>query len=131
MKAREKTDAQDAPGREIGGESRGETEGRKRSGGRFSAQRKQEAILSWVRGEDVELLSRRLGVTAATLSDWRQRYMQGGQAALKIRQADEKDEQIMRLKAKIGDLTMSNELLEQKIDRMENGFPLPRGRSKR
>jgi cell division protein FtsB len=57
--------------------------------------------------------------------------MQGGQAALKIRQADEKDEQIMRLKAKIGDLTMSNELLEQKIDRMENGFPLPRGRSKR
>lgn len=131
MKAREKTDAQDAPGREIGGGSRGETGGRKRSGGRFSAQRKQEAILSWVRGEDVELLSRRLGVTAATLSDWRQRYMQGGQAALKIRQADEKDEQIMRLKAKIGDLTMSNELLEQKIDRMENGFPLPRGRSKR
>ena len=131
MKAREKTDSHDAPGREIGGEFREETGGRKRSGGRFSAQSKQEAILSWVRGEDVELLSRRLGVTAATLSDWRQRYMRGGQAALKIRQADEKDEQIMRLKAKIGDLTMSNELLEQKIDRMENGFPLPRGRSKR
>ena len=37
----------------------------------------------------------------------------------------------MRLKAKIGELTMANELLEQKVDRMENGFPLPRGRSKR
>lgn len=53
--------------------------------------------------------------------------MQGGQGALKSRKADEKDEQVMRLKAKIGELTMANELLEQKVDRMENGFPLPRG----
>ena len=79
----------------------------------------------------MELLSRELGVTAATLSDWRQQYTQGGQTALKSRKTDEKDEQVMRLKAKIGELTMANELLEQKVDRMENGFPLSRGRSKR
>ena len=131
MKARKKTDSEDSPGREIGEEPKGEAGVTRGAGGRFSVQRKQEAVLRWVRGEDLELLSRELGVTAATLSDWRQRYSQGGQAALKSRKADEKDEQIMRLKAKIGDLTMDNELLEQKIDRMENGFPLPRGRSKR
>ena len=34
-----------------------------------------------------------------------------GQAALKTRQPDARDEYVMRLKAKIGDLTMENELL--------------------
>lgn len=52
MKAREETDSQDAPGREIGGVSKGESGGTRRAGGRFSVQRKQEAVLAWVRGED-------------------------------------------------------------------------------
>jgi transposase len=36
--------------------------------GRFSARRKTDAVLRFLRGEDLELLSRGLGVTAATLS---------------------------------------------------------------
>ena len=36
--------------------------------GRFSAKRKTEAVLRLLRGEDLEALSRELGVTAATLS---------------------------------------------------------------
>ena len=39
--------------------------------GRFSARRKTETVLRLLRGEDLELLSRELGVTAATLSAWR------------------------------------------------------------
>jgi transposase-like protein len=39
--------------------------------GRFSARRKTEAVLRLLRGEDLEALSRELGVTAATLSGWR------------------------------------------------------------
>ena len=40
-------------------------------GGRMSRQRKREAVLRLPRGEDLGLVSRSLGVTAATLSDWR------------------------------------------------------------
>jgi hypothetical protein len=39
--------------------------------GRFSARRKTEAVLRLLRGEDLDTLSRELGVVAATLSGWR------------------------------------------------------------
>ena len=38
---------------------------------RMSARRKQSAVLRLLRGEDLELVSRELGVTAAELSAWR------------------------------------------------------------
>jgi hypothetical protein len=40
-------------------------------GGRMSRQRKRDAVLRLLRGEDLETLSRALGVTAATLNCWR------------------------------------------------------------
>ena len=40
-------------------------------GGRMSRQRKRDAVLRLLRGEDLDLVSRGLGVTAATLSGWR------------------------------------------------------------
>ena len=82
--------------------------------GRFSARRKTDAVLRLLRGEDLELLSRALGVTAATLSAWRDDFLTGGQAALKSRPADDRDEEISRLRAKVGELTMDNELLTQR-----------------
>jgi len=82
-------------------------------------------------GEDLETLSRELGVTAATLAAWRDAFVAAGQAALKARPSDYKDEEIARLKAKIGDLTMGNELLYEKIHGMEAGHPLRRRRSRR
>jgi hypothetical protein len=82
--------------------------------GRFSARRKADAVLRLLRGEDLELLSRELGVTAATLSGWRDDFLAAGQAALKSRPDDERDEEIARLRAKVGELTMDNELLLQR-----------------
>jgi hypothetical protein len=79
--------------------------------GRFSSQRKTAAVLRLLRGEDLELVSRELGVTAATLSGWRDDFLAGGQAALKSRPADDRDDEIARLRAKVGELTMDNELL--------------------
>lgn len=105
-------------------------EGRVAERGRFSARRKAEAVVRLLRGEDLETLSRALGVTAATLSGWREEFLAGGTAALKSRQDadDPRHEESTRLKAKIGDLTMANELLEAKIDRLEAGLPLARRR---
>ena len=81
---------------------------------RFSSQRKTAAVLRLLRGEDLELVSRELGVTAATLAGWRDDFLAGGQAALKTRPADGRDDEIARLRAKVGELTMDNELLLQR-----------------
>jgi transposase-like protein len=98
---------------------------------RMSARRKQDAVLRLLRGDDLELLSRQLGVTAADLSGWREAFLAGGEASLKSRPADARDDEIGRLKEKVGDLTMANELLEAKIERLETARPLPRRRSRR
>jgi transposase len=98
---------------------------------RMSAGRKQEAVLRLLRGEDLELLSREPGVTAAELSGWREAFLAAGEASLKSRPADARDAEIGRLKEKVGDLTMANELLEAKIERLDAARPLARGRSRR
>ena len=49
-------------------------------------------------------------------SAWRDAFLAAGEATLKTRPADGRDAEIGRLKAKVGDLTMVNELLETKIE---------------
>ena len=100
----------------------GPAPGRRR---RMSARRKQSAVLRLLRGEDLELVSRDLAVTAAELSAWRDAFLAPGEASLKSRPADGRDHEIGRLKAKVGDLTMANELLEVKIEHLEAGRPAP------
>lgn len=99
--------------------------------GRFSSQRKMEAVLRLLRGEAVDAVSRGLGVTAATLSGWREQFLAGGQARLKSRASDERDEEIQRLRAKVGEITMDNELLLERSLRAEKKYGVRPGRSKR
>jgi len=58
--------------------SGGAPEERRDGRGRWSAKRKFAAVLRLLRGEDLETLSRELGVTAATLSGWREQFLEGG-----------------------------------------------------
>jgi len=97
---------------------------------RMSARRKQSAVLRLLRGEALELVSRELGVTAAELSAWRDAFLAAGEGSLKTRPADGRDLEIGRLKAKVGDLTMTTELLEAKIERLKAGRPLARRKSR-
>ena len=62
----------------------GDAAGRGR-GGRFSARRKRETVLRLLRDEDLESVSRELGITAARAAQWRDRFLVGGQASLKSR----------------------------------------------
>ena len=91
---------------------------------RWSAKRKFAVVLRLLRGEDLEMLSRELGVTAATLSGWRDQFLEGGAANLKAREVDVDNEETQRLKSLVADLSMNNELLREKIHRMEAGRPL-------
>ena len=98
---------------------------------RMSAGRKREAVLRLLRGEDLELVSRGLGVTAAELSGWREAFLAAGEASMRSRPADARDAEIGRLKEKVGELTMATELLEAEIGRLEAARPLAPGRSRR
>jgi transposase-like protein len=95
-----------------------------REPGRFSARRKTETLLRLLRGEALDSVARELGVTAATLAQWREQFLAGGQAALRSRPADERDKEIQRLRAKVGEITMNNELLLDRCHRLEGGRPL-------
>ena len=98
---------------------------------RFSAKLKTKIVTRLLRGESIELLAREYGTTAAKISKWRDDFLAAGEEALKSRQQGGKDVEISRLKEKLGDTTMENELLYEKIRRMENGDPLGPGRSKK
>ena len=94
-----------------------------REPGRFSARRKTETILRMLRGEPLDTLARELGVTAATLATWREQFLAGGQTALKSRAADDRDDEIQRFRAKVGEITMNNELLFERCHWMEANLP--------
>lgn len=98
---------------------------------RMSVPRKRDAVLRLMRGETLERLSRELNVPAGRLSQWRDAFIAAGEAALRSRELDARDEQLQRQQSKIGELTMENELLRQKNKRMETGLPLAWRRPRR
>ncbi len=99
-------------------------------GGRMSRQRKTTAVLRLVRGEDLETVSRSLGVTAATLSGWRDAFFAAGEAALTTKPAAGEDLQSERLKARLGAALIERDLLNEKIAILEANRPLARRRLK-
>ena len=97
----------------------------------MTAGRKRDAVLRVLRGEPLEIVARDLAVTAADLSAWRDAFLEAGEASLKTRARDDRDETIARLRTKVGELTMDAELLGAKIERLEGGAPLAGRRSRR
>ena len=92
--------------------------------GRWSARRKTAVILELLRGADLESTSRKYRVTAATLSDWRDRFLAGGEANIKSREVNVEDEEKRRLKSVVASLSVETELLREKIAVIEGGRPL-------
>jgi transposase-like protein len=96
----------------------------------MSRLRKTAAVLRLLRGEDLELVSRSLGVTAATLSGWRDAFLAAGEAALTSRAGNGEALESQRLKAKLGEVLVERDLLHEKIAILEAGRPLARRRPK-
>ena len=99
-------------------------------GGRMSRQRKSAAVLRLLRGEDLETVSRELGVTAATLTSWHDAFLAAGEAALTTRAATGEELESERLKAKLGAALIERDLLNEKIAILEAGRPFARRRRK-
>jgi len=97
---------------------------------RFWAQHKVEAVLRLLRGEDLELLSRELGVPASDLSEWQEIFLAHGAEGFKKRSSKD-DLENRRLKEMLGEKSMTIELLEEKLKRIQSPRPLARRRSKK
>jgi transposase len=98
--------------------------------GRWSAKRKVAIVLELLRGADLESTSRKHRVTVATLTEWRDRFLVNGEIGLKSREIEAADEEKRRLKSVVASVSVENELLREKIARLEDGRPLAPWRSR-
>ena len=84
---------------------------------RWTAKRRAALVLSIVKGEtSTQAAARKHGLTVAEIEEWRDRFFLGAENALRARPKDEealKDEQIRRLKQKIGELVLDLDILKE------------------
>jgi transposase-like protein len=84
---------------------------------RWTAKRRAALVLSIVKGEtSAQAAARKHGLTVAEIEEWRDRFLLAAENALRARPKDEealKDEQIKRLKQKIGELVLDLDILKE------------------
>ena len=85
-----------------------------------SAKRKASVVLEMLRGVYLEPTSRKDGVTAAILSEWRGTFLAAGAEGFKERQEGPVDRQGQREKRVIADLAMENKLLRERLRHMKD-----------
>jgi len=77
---------------------------------RWTAKRRTELVLKVLRGEtSPQEAARKHGLTVAEIETWQDRFLAGAQNALRARPRDEvaaRDEEIKRLKQKVGELVL-------------------------
>lgn len=96
-------------------------------GQRWSVARKREVVLRLLRGESLEALSRQFAVEVYRLERWREQALSGMDLALKERSGDPLQGELDQAMRRIGELSMENELLWQRV-RSKPG-PLAKRRS--
>lgn len=93
---------------------------------RWTAKRHVALVMSILKGEtSVTEAARPHGLTVAEVENWQERVLIGAENALRSRPRDEealKDEQIKKLKQKIGNLVLDNDLLQEAL----KPYPLDR-----
>ncbi len=84
---------------------------------RWTTKRKAALVLGIIKGEtSIQEAARQHGLTVAEIEDWQERFFLGAENALRARPKDDealKDEQIKKLKQKIGDLVMDIDILRE------------------
>ena len=82
---------------------------------RWGAKRKREVILRLFRGEPIDEVSREVRVEVYRLEEWRTQALNGMETSFKERVNDPLEQELARAKQRIGDLSMENELLHERI----------------
>jgi len=93
---------------------------------RWTAKRRVALVVSILKGEtSVAEAARQQGLTVAEVEGWREKFLLGAENALRSRPKDDeavKDEQIKKLKQKIGNLVLDHDMLREAMQ----PYPLDR-----
>ena len=85
------------------------------------ARRRAALVLSLLKGETTAAdAARRHGLKVAEIEDWRERFLLGAENALRARPKEEdglREEEVNRLKRKVGELTMDLDILREAAKR--------------
>ncbi len=95
-----------------------------RSKPRWSAGKKQDVVLRLLRGENLDELSRELGIEAHRMAAWRDDFLAGGKEGLKgQRGLSEEDQRLREAERKIGELTMEVEVWRRAAEKRGAAMP--------
>ena len=88
---------------------------------RWTAKRRSALVLSILRGEtSAQEAARKHGLTVGEVEDWQERFLSGAENSLRSRRRDEealREEEVRRLKQKVGELVLDNDILEEAVKR--------------
>jgi transposase-like protein len=88
---------------------------------RWTAKRRAALVLSLLKGETTAAdAARRHGLKVAEVEEWRERFLLGAENALRARPREEDalhEEEVNRLKRKVGELTMDLDILREAAKR--------------
>lgn len=86
----------------------------------LTSKKKTEIILELLRGEDIELLSRKYEITVSDLSQWRNSFISNGEHGFK---RDPEQSKLQKAERLIGQLQLELELTKKKneLTRKRNG----------
>jgi len=87
---------------------------------RWSAQRKTELVLRLLRGESLDSVSRESQVPAHELESWQRAFLEAGARGLK-RHTDPEERELVRTRAKLGEVMMRLELAEGLLEKKGYG----------
>lgn len=82
---------------------------------RWTAGRKKEVVLRLLRGEEIDGVSRELGVNISQLEAWKATALQGMESLFKDSSEEPLATELETAKKQIGELHMENELLRSKV----------------
>ena len=84
---------------------------------RWTAKRRAALVISLLKGETTAAeAARRHGLKVAEIEEWRDRFLLGAENALRARPKEEdglREEEVSRLKRKVGELTMDLDILRE------------------
>ena len=91
---------------------------------RWSANKKVDVVMRLLRGENLDEVSRDVGVEAHRLAAWRDEFLDAGKTGLKGRRSvSDEDRRLAEAERKIGELTMDNEILRRIAEK--RGLQMP------
>lgn len=88
---------------------------------RWTAKRRSALVLSILRGEtSAQEAARKHGLPVAEIEDWQDRFLSGAENNLRAKPRDDealREEELKRLKQKVGELVIDNDILKEAVKR--------------